>query len=207
MRGFGILALVALALFLCPGAQAVGDAGIGPCWSECCFGTSNLNRAVAQAEVTAVRAQGVSIRLLETPIYCEGGVSCSPSDFPAELAWGGGSCPLQCGECEQLAVGTIGFFLLEEPTGCLHRVLPVNAEEVGCGRYDSDVPIAFALEQALRGPAVCDETYRQAGYLDECGTGDDDQDGCAQAGLSGGIVLVVLVLGLGWFAHRRRGAC
>ncbi|HOX60087.1 MAG TPA: hypothetical protein PLC99_24690 [Verrucomicrobiota bacterium] len=165
----------------------------------CCFYLPE-GWAIAQAEVTAVDASQLSISLLGTPVYCSGGIECSPADFPVELSLEPNPDGCGCGNCEGLAVGDVGLFFVVKSLGCLNRVVRVEDAGVICNRSQS-VPVEFVLENALS--PTCEDAFVEAGYFDrECDDTLESCAGCAQAGQGGGLLLAVVV-GLGILRSKR----
>ncbi|HOX45557.1 MAG TPA: hypothetical protein PK668_18305 [Myxococcota bacterium] len=179
-----LVVLPSSAAAMCPGAP-------------CCFEWQE-NSMVAQAEVTAVQTDGLSISLLQTPIYCDGGLECPAVDFPVEFSWGAGTpCESGCNRCTPLAVGERGVFVISKSDGCLLASFRVDGTEVDCDLYSA--PVEFVLAQAL--DQSCHFHTIEAGYWHTC----DDTEDCSDstAGQGGGLVLG-LVIGLGLLRRKPR---
>jgi hypothetical protein len=176
----------------------------------CCFvadGSVDEGQALLQAEVVSVGDGTIGIRLLESPIYCWAGAVCTPADFPVDLLKGGPDCG-PCPACDELAVGELGMFLIDQETACVGVEKRVNASAgptVACLANDGPIPLAFALEHGLREYSACYEAYRDSGYLD-CGA--DGGTGCVSAGMGYGLSVIPLLFFLARFpkgARRLRG--
>ncbi|HOX46882.1 MAG TPA: hypothetical protein PK668_25010 [Myxococcota bacterium] len=144
---------------------------------------------VAQAEVTAVQADGLSLRLLETPVYCDDGLECAAADFPVELSWAAGTaCEARCGGCIPLAVGERAIFLVNRNDGCLYESFKVDGTEVDCHEYSA--PVEFVLAQVL--DASCISHTVESGYWSNC----NDQEDCSDSttGQGGGVVLALAIV-------------
>ncbi|HOX46233.1 MAG TPA: MYXO-CTERM sorting domain-containing protein [Myxococcota bacterium] len=203
MRGLGIL-LVGLLVLL----AATARADVAFCFvPDCCYDRfiqeqDLQDAALALAEVSEVRAGGISVSLLQMPIYCVGGIACSPADFPGELILPGTSpCGLGAWEVDTFQVGDVAIFLVDQASGCLLAAMPTDAEGAVC-KQQTLLPLGFALAQGLRPEDECRTTSQAAGYY-LCDD-PDSNGGCVQtAGGSGGLGTLAL-MGMGWLTFRRR---
>ncbi len=191
LRGVAFVGVAcALALTLLP-----ADAGAICPLPPCCFHGPEGSMA-AQVEVTAVEADGLTVSLLQTPVYCDGGLECADALFPLEFSWAVGTpCEFGCSGCDLLAVGDRAVFLVDSASGCLLMAFRVDGVDVDCRRYSA--PVEFVLEQAL--DASCMSHTIEAGYWSTC----SDLESCSHAGQGGG-VLLALVVGLGLARKRRK---
>jgi len=185
-------AVCALVLCLLP-----RDAGAICPLPPCCHHGSE-GSMVAQVEVTSVEVDGLGVALLQTPVYCEGGIECGAAQFPLEFSWAAGTpCEGACGGCAPFAVGDRAIFMVDRDSGCIQQTFMVDGVDVDCFLYSA--PVEFVLEQALD-PSCYVHTV-EAGYWAAC----DDMEDCSDSttGQGGGVVLA-LVVGLGLLQRKRR---
>ncbi|HOX45371.1 MAG TPA: hypothetical protein PK668_17375 [Myxococcota bacterium] len=198
-RGCSVWVLViALGLAGLPGLLAPVKAAEEPCPAYvCCDLTDGGLGSVAQAEITRILPHRVDVVLMPTPVYCAGGLECSPEDFALAYSWATPECPGEIAGWEDIAQDLV-VVLWVDSLGCLRRIVPVTMAGVDCdGVY---VPLPACLQEFLL--PTCATTYGGETTPEEC-EHDESRPGCAHAGQGGGLALG-LGLGLALAALRRR---